>query len=105
MPLTLVPVLALKLQFPSEGRVAINDEEPVTVQDGQFLRELSLGTYSVKFIYRPQQHRRFYIRSPAGWAGRDHRAAQLCKVSPLCLSATLATRPGSTPAPLRWTSI
>ena len=47
--LTLVPVLALKLQFPSEGRVAINDEDPVTVQDGQFLRELPVGTYSVKF--------------------------------------------------------
>ena len=49
MPLTLAPVLALKLQFPSEGRVAINDEEPVTVQDGQFLRELPVGAYSVKF--------------------------------------------------------
>ena len=49
VPLTLAPVLALKLQFPSEGRVAINDEEPVTVQDGQFLRELPVGAYSVKF--------------------------------------------------------
>jgi len=49
VPLALAPVLALKLQFPSEGRVAINDEEPVTVQDGQFLRELPVGAYSVKF--------------------------------------------------------
>jgi serine/threonine-protein kinase len=47
--LVLVPVLALKLSFPSEGRVAINNEEPVTVRDGQFSREeLAVGTYSVK---------------------------------------------------------
>ena len=48
VPLTLPPVLALKLSFPSEGRVAINNEEPVTVTDGQFFRELPVGTYSVK---------------------------------------------------------
>jgi hypothetical protein len=46
--LALVPVLALKLLFPSEGRVAINNKEPVTVRDGQFFRELDVGTYSVK---------------------------------------------------------
>ena len=45
--LALVPVLALKLSFPSEGRVAINNEEPVTVKDGQFFRELPVGRYSV----------------------------------------------------------
>src|SRR5262249_8003665 len=49
VPLTLLPVLALKLQFPSDGRVAINNEDPITVQDGQFLREFPVGTYSVKF--------------------------------------------------------
>src|ERR1019366_272984 len=48
VPLTLPPVLALKLSFPSEGRVAINNEEPVTVTDGQFFRELPVGTYSVQ---------------------------------------------------------
>src|ERR1035438_6101322 len=46
--LTLPPLLALKLLFPSEGRVAINSDAPVTVQDGQFLRELPVGTYSVR---------------------------------------------------------
>src|ERR1019366_4992650 len=46
--LTLAPVLVLKLQLPSEGRVAINHEAPVTIQqDGQFFRELSVGTYAV----------------------------------------------------------
>ena len=46
--LTLAPVLALKLQLPSEGRVAINHEAPVTIQqDGQFFRELPVGTYAV----------------------------------------------------------
>jgi hypothetical protein len=45
--LALVPVLALKLSFPSEGRVAINNEEPVTVRDGQFFRDFPVGTYSV----------------------------------------------------------
>jgi hypothetical protein len=49
VPLNLVPVVALRLQFPAEGQVGINDEEPVTVQDGQFLRELPVGAYSVKF--------------------------------------------------------
>ena len=83
VPLTLAPVLALKLQFPSEGRVAINNEEPVTVQDGQFLRELPVGTYSVKILYRTQRHHRFCIRSPAGWAGCDHRASRARKRSPL----------------------
>lgn len=46
--LTLEPVLALRLFFPGEGRVSINNEEPVAVPDGQFLRELPVGTYSVK---------------------------------------------------------
>ncbi|HEY1239888.1 MAG TPA: protein kinase [Bryobacteraceae bacterium] len=46
--LTLEPVLALRLFFPGEGRVSINNEEPVTVQDGQFLREVPVGTYSMK---------------------------------------------------------
>jgi hypothetical protein len=47
VPLALVPVLALKLSFPSEGRVAIDNEEPV-VRDGQFFRDFPVGTYSVK---------------------------------------------------------
>jgi serine/threonine-protein kinase len=46
--LTLAPVLALKLLFSTESRVAINNEEPVTVHDGQFLRDLPVGTYSVR---------------------------------------------------------
>jgi eukaryotic-like serine/threonine-protein kinase len=46
--LTLTPVVMLKLQFPSEVRIAINNEEPVTVQDGPFLRELPAGAYAVK---------------------------------------------------------
>ncbi len=50
VPLTLAPVLALKLQVPSEARVAINNEEPAVVSDGQFLRDLSVGTYAVKVL-------------------------------------------------------
>ena len=50
VPLTLAPVLALKLQMPSEARVAINNEEPAAVQDGQFFRDLPVGTYAVKIL-------------------------------------------------------
>ena len=46
--LQLVPLLALNLLLPAEGRVAINDEPPVIVEDGQFQRNLPLGAYSVK---------------------------------------------------------
>ena len=46
--LQLVPLLALNLLLPAEGRVAINDEPPVIVEDGQFHRNLPLGAYSVK---------------------------------------------------------
>jgi hypothetical protein len=46
--LTLEPVLTLKVLFSGEGRIAINNEEPVKVQDGQFLRDLSRGTYAAK---------------------------------------------------------
>src|SRR5260370_36759303 len=49
-PLTLPPVLALKLQVPSEARVAINNEEPVPVPDGQFFRDVPVGTYAVKVL-------------------------------------------------------
>lgn len=48
LPLTLMPVLALNIRIPSEGSVAINKEEPVTIQDGQFFKDLPVGTYSVK---------------------------------------------------------
>ncbi len=47
--LTLLPVLALKLLLPMDGRVAIDDAEPVLVEDGQFLREFALGAHTVKF--------------------------------------------------------
>ena len=50
VPLRLTPVLALKLLMPSEARVAINNEAPVTVQDGQFFRDLPMGTYAVKVL-------------------------------------------------------
>ncbi len=50
VPLTLTPVLALKLQVPSEARVAINSEEPAAVPDGQFFRDLPVGTYAVKVL-------------------------------------------------------
>ncbi len=50
VPLTLSPVLALKLQVPSEARVAINNEEPAAVPDGQFLRDLPVGTYAVRVL-------------------------------------------------------
>ena len=50
VPLTLGPVLALKLQVPSEARVAINNEEPAPVPDGQFLRDLPVGTYAVRVL-------------------------------------------------------
>src|SRR5581483_9160144 len=46
--LTLEPVLTLKVLFSGEGRIAINNEEPVKVQDGQFLRDFSRGTYAAK---------------------------------------------------------
>ncbi len=46
--LTLLPVLALKLLLPMDGRVAIDDAEPVLVEDGQFLREFALGSHTVK---------------------------------------------------------
>ena len=45
--LELKPVLVLRLQFPADGSVAINNEGPVAVHDGQFLRDLLVGTYSV----------------------------------------------------------
>ena len=50
VPLTLTPVLALKLQVPSEARVAINNEEPAAVPDGQLFRDLPVGTYAVKVV-------------------------------------------------------
>ena len=50
VPLTLSPVLALKLQVPTEARVAINNEEPAAVPDGQFFRDLPVGTYAVKVL-------------------------------------------------------
>jgi serine/threonine-protein kinase len=46
--LPLRPVLALKLLLPMDGRVAIDNEEPVIVQDGQFSREFALGSHTVK---------------------------------------------------------
>ncbi len=46
--LTLLPVLALKLLLPMDGRVAIDDAEPILVEDGQFLREFSVGSHTVK---------------------------------------------------------
>jgi hypothetical protein len=46
--LQLVPALALNLLLPAEGRVAINDEPPVIVEDGQFHRNFPFGAYSVK---------------------------------------------------------
>ena len=48
VPLTLSPVLALNIQISSEGSIAINKEEPVPIQDGQFFKDLPVGTYSVK---------------------------------------------------------
>ena len=46
--LELTPVAALRLLVPPNGRIAINDEEAVTVPDGRYQRELPVGTYSVK---------------------------------------------------------
>ena len=46
--LALVPILALKLLLPTDGRVAIDNEEPVVVEDGQFSREFGLGSHTVK---------------------------------------------------------
>jgi serine/threonine-protein kinase len=46
--LTLVPVLSLKLTLPTDGRVVIDNEEPVAVQDGQFARDFSPGTHNVR---------------------------------------------------------
>ena len=46
--LTLLPVLALKLLLPMDGRVSIDNEEPVLVEDGEFLRKFALGSHTVK---------------------------------------------------------
>jgi serine/threonine protein kinase/predicted Zn-dependent protease len=46
--LPLVPILALKLLLPADGRVAIDNEEPVVVEDGQLSREFGLGSHTVK---------------------------------------------------------
>lgn len=46
--LTLTPILALKFLLPGDGQVTVNQEQPVRVQGGEFSRELTPGTYSVK---------------------------------------------------------
>jgi hypothetical protein len=47
--LTLEPVLALRLLFPAEGRVTV-DDQPVTLQNGQYVSDLSVGPHSVKLF-------------------------------------------------------
>ncbi len=46
--LTLTPILALKFLVPGDGQVTVNQEQPVKVEGGEFSRELTPGTYTVK---------------------------------------------------------
>jgi serine/threonine protein kinase len=46
--LVLAPVLLFKVGLSADGQVAINGEQPETVVEGQFSRELSVGKYSVQ---------------------------------------------------------
>lgn len=45
--LTLEPVLALRLLFPADARVSV-DEQQVTLQNGQYVNDFSVGPHSVK---------------------------------------------------------
>ena len=46
--LVLTPILTLKVVLSGDGQVAINSEQPEHVPDGQFSKELPVGSYSVK---------------------------------------------------------
>ena len=66
--LQLRPVLALKLLLPMDGRVAIDNEEPVIVQDGQFSREFALGATPSKST--PGEMAPWLLHSTSGRKGR-----------------------------------
>jgi hypothetical protein len=67
--LTLVPVVALKLQFPSEGRVAINNEDPVNVQDGQLV-PAKIRLARTPLNSPPDEAALLVLRSKSGRKGR-----------------------------------
>jgi serine/threonine-protein kinase len=46
--LPLVPVLSLKLTLPTDGRLAIDNQEPIAVQDAPIARDFPLGRHTVR---------------------------------------------------------
>ena len=70
------PLLALKLLLPADGRVAINDEAPVIVQDGQFSSGICrLEPTPSKSTPGEMAPSLFHSRS-GGRAGHDYRTSQ-----------------------------